>query len=294
MQLSIVTEGHEDASHCGYCGQDDTNVSYGMYSQTLTVHAYEELIKRGWRRSGRWLYKPQAASTCCPTYSIRLDVAKFSPSKSQRCAAASIVIINVVNHQRWCQESTATSGGCPGTWRHLRGACPAAPGRCQAAQRRHTRKQRHHQRHVTPAPHHRNPSRVASCPPPLHFQRCVMHRHHDHHRLAAGKSLLPHTGQLPGGKYPAAPKPHVPQGQAATRAGTQCVLTTPWAHQVAAAARKQHPDTAVSAAALASAIAAHVPSDALPLGVRVMAATGHLNVFSGEDQDMPDTSRCAQ
>lgn len=85
VHLSIVTEGHEDASHCGYCGQNDSNVSFGMYSQSLTVHAYEELIKWGWRRSGRWLYKPVAASTCCPTYSIRLEVAKFAPSKSQRC-----------------------------------------------------------------------------------------------------------------------------------------------------------------------------------------------------------------
>ncbi len=90
--LSIVTEGHEDRSHCGYCDSNDTSVSYGMFGQTLTVHAYEELIKYGWRRSGRWLYKPTATKTCCPTYSIRLDVTKFQHSKSQRCVGECVHI----------------------------------------------------------------------------------------------------------------------------------------------------------------------------------------------------------
>lgn len=42
-----------------------------------------DLLDRGWRRSGSFLYKPEMETTCCPAYTIRLKADNFSPSKEQ-------------------------------------------------------------------------------------------------------------------------------------------------------------------------------------------------------------------
>ena len=47
-------------------------------------YAEQSLVDRGWRRSGKYCYKPIMDQTCCPQYTIRLDANKFSPSKAQR------------------------------------------------------------------------------------------------------------------------------------------------------------------------------------------------------------------
>ena len=44
------------------------------------MHELQELLDRGWRRSGRYIYKPDL-HTCCPQYTIRLDTRVFTPSK---------------------------------------------------------------------------------------------------------------------------------------------------------------------------------------------------------------------
>ena len=55
-----------------------------MWAHKLSCEAYQDLLDRGWRRSGLWLYRPlpdkQAACKCHP-YTIRLDTAAFQPSK---------------------------------------------------------------------------------------------------------------------------------------------------------------------------------------------------------------------
>ncbi|XP_050298318.1 arginyl-tRNA--protein transferase 1 isoform X2 [Anthonomus grandis grandis] len=56
----------------------------GMYAEQLTVDDYKDLIDRGWRRSGKYCYKPVMDKTCCPQYTIRCDALKFSLSKSQK------------------------------------------------------------------------------------------------------------------------------------------------------------------------------------------------------------------
>ena len=45
---------------------------------------YQSLLNRGWRRSGRQLYKPDLRASCCPQYTIRLDSYSFHASKDQR------------------------------------------------------------------------------------------------------------------------------------------------------------------------------------------------------------------
>ncbi|KAL3077728.1 hypothetical protein niasHT_019196 [Heterodera trifolii] len=56
----------------------------GLWAHQLTVHHYQWLANRGWRRSGRFLYKPLMDRTCCPQYTIRLDVHKFRLSRTQK------------------------------------------------------------------------------------------------------------------------------------------------------------------------------------------------------------------
>eukprot|EP00794_Sanderia_malayensis_P017375 gene17375-19114_t len=76
--------GLGDGHRCGYCGQTDTNISHGMWAHKLTCANYEDLLNRGWRRSGKYVYKPLMDQLCCPMYTIRCDATKFKMSKSQR------------------------------------------------------------------------------------------------------------------------------------------------------------------------------------------------------------------
>lgn len=42
-----------------------------MWAERLTCEDYQNLIDRGWRRSGKYVYKPKMDETCCPQYTIR-------------------------------------------------------------------------------------------------------------------------------------------------------------------------------------------------------------------------------
>ncbi|GAB4815765.1 hypothetical protein N2152v2_002811 [Parachlorella kessleri] len=55
-------------------------------AEVLTPEAYQQLIDRGWRRSGRWLYMPINERTCCQLITVRLNVHNFQPNKEQRRA----------------------------------------------------------------------------------------------------------------------------------------------------------------------------------------------------------------
>lgn len=81
---SVVYPIGESNTSCGYCGQSDSSVSYGMHAEVLSVDAYQTLLDRGWRRSGKWLYRPNLRHTCCQLQTIRLEVARFEASGSQR------------------------------------------------------------------------------------------------------------------------------------------------------------------------------------------------------------------
>ncbi|KAI9738497.1 MAG: Arginyl-tRNA--protein transferase 1 [Claussenomyces sp. TS43310] len=63
-------------------------IGHAYYASTklLTVQFYEDLICRGWRRSGTILYKPDLKASCCPHYTIRLDSLVFKATKDQRQA----------------------------------------------------------------------------------------------------------------------------------------------------------------------------------------------------------------
>ncbi|XP_041866459.1 arginyl-tRNA--protein transferase 1 isoform X2 [Melanotaenia boesemani] len=76
--------GGDDGYRCGYCKNEKGNFSQGMWSHTMTVQDYQDLIDRGWRRSGKYVYKPIMKKTCCPQYTIRCHALKFQPSKSHK------------------------------------------------------------------------------------------------------------------------------------------------------------------------------------------------------------------
>lgn len=75
--------------HCGYCGGEGA-VSQGMFVERLLLEDYQQLLDRGWRRSGSYVYKPVLEATCCPLYTIRCPAAMFAPSRSQRKALAKV------------------------------------------------------------------------------------------------------------------------------------------------------------------------------------------------------------
>ncbi|ROT69301.1 putative arginyl-tRNA--protein transferase 1 isoform X3 [Penaeus vannamei] len=69
---------------CGYCKSQNTNFSHGMWAHQITVGDYQDLIDRGWRRSGKYCYKPTMDKTCCPMYTIKCDAVELKLSKTQK------------------------------------------------------------------------------------------------------------------------------------------------------------------------------------------------------------------
>jgi len=99
QSLSIVEYFAEHSGYkCGYCGTEDTNYSHGMWAHTLTTRDYQDLIDRGWRRSGQYCYKPTMERTCCPLYTIKCDAPSFKPSKSQKKVVKKFV--NYILHDK--------------------------------------------------------------------------------------------------------------------------------------------------------------------------------------------------
>jgi arginine-tRNA-protein transferase len=82
-EYSVQIYGAQE-SDCGYCKNTKTSCSYGVLISHLDVGDYEKMMMVGWRRSGTYLYKPSMSTTCCPSYSIRLNVSRSQYSKSQK------------------------------------------------------------------------------------------------------------------------------------------------------------------------------------------------------------------
>ncbi|XP_051680214.1 arginyl-tRNA--protein transferase 1 isoform X11 [Oryctolagus cuniculus] len=84
MASLVEYKGLKAGYHCGYCDSEEGKVSCGMWAHSLTVRDYQDLIDRGWRRSGKYVYKPVMHQTCCPQYTIRCRPLQFQPSKSHK------------------------------------------------------------------------------------------------------------------------------------------------------------------------------------------------------------------
>ncbi|XP_060698040.1 arginyl-tRNA--protein transferase 1 isoform X6 [Hemiscyllium ocellatum] len=84
MYSIVEYKGLKSGYHCGYCNSDNGKVSTGMWAHAMSVQDYEDLIDRGWRRSGMYVYKPTMNRTCCPQYTIRCHALDFKLSKSSK------------------------------------------------------------------------------------------------------------------------------------------------------------------------------------------------------------------
>ncbi|XP_004307634.1 PREDICTED: arginyl-tRNA--protein transferase 2 isoform X1 [Fragaria vesca subsp. vesca] len=81
---SVVVDYGKNKSTCGYCrSKARTSISHGLWAHSVTINDYQDLLDRGWRRSGCFLYKPEMERTCCPAYTIRLKAGDFVHSKEQ-------------------------------------------------------------------------------------------------------------------------------------------------------------------------------------------------------------------
>uniref|UniRef100_A0A914WND2 Arginyl-tRNA--protein transferase 1 n=1 Tax=Plectus sambesii TaxID=2011161 RepID=A0A914WND2_9BILA len=77
--------GETISSSCGYCKTTDPDkFTHGMWAHKLSTEDYNALLDRGWRRSGKYLYKPTLNRTCCPQYTIRCDANAFKPTKKHK------------------------------------------------------------------------------------------------------------------------------------------------------------------------------------------------------------------
>lgn len=89
-QASIVSPVGYSASTCGYCStpgkrsQTKSSCSYGLWAHDISPSHYQSLCDQGWRRSGRYIYKPDLQRTCCKQITIRLDAQAFIPSSSHK------------------------------------------------------------------------------------------------------------------------------------------------------------------------------------------------------------------
>lgn len=85
FELTIVEKfGERSETRCGYCKQCEQRFSHGMWAHCMTAADYQDLIDRGWRRSGQYCYKPNNPLTCCPSYTIKCDTKAFHLSKSHK------------------------------------------------------------------------------------------------------------------------------------------------------------------------------------------------------------------
>lgn len=57
-----------------------------MSCDNMRADHYQELMDRGWRRSGTTYYKPDLPRSCCPHYTIRLKASDYQAKKEQRSA----------------------------------------------------------------------------------------------------------------------------------------------------------------------------------------------------------------
>ena len=90
LEASIVEyffERQLKGHRCGYCVSEDTSMTNGMWAHCLAGRDYQGLIERGWRRCGKYHYKPVMNKTCCPLYAIRCEALRYEPSRSQRKVA---------------------------------------------------------------------------------------------------------------------------------------------------------------------------------------------------------------
>ncbi|KAJ1341578.1 hypothetical protein BSLG_003851 [Batrachochytrium salamandrivorans] len=94
----VAITGHSQ-SPCGYChSQTDSSAAFGLWAYALTPHVYQDLIDHGWRRSGKYLYRPATHQTCCPAYTIRLPAVQCVVSRSHKKVLHATADTTITDH----------------------------------------------------------------------------------------------------------------------------------------------------------------------------------------------------
>lgn len=85
-QIFSIVEyyGCQKVSSCGYCKTAKGHSNYGMWLHYSSVNDYQNLIDRGWRRSGSYGYKPLLQNACCWMYTIKCVARELKLSKGQK------------------------------------------------------------------------------------------------------------------------------------------------------------------------------------------------------------------
>eukprot|EP00834_Sanchytrium_tribonematis_P000547 NODE_10_length_61504_cov_0.956502.p19 type:complete len:397 gc:universal NODE_10_length_61504_cov_0.956502:44486-45676(+) len=85
MFSSVLVACGKSEHKCGYCKSKKGSKSVGNWVISMTCSDYETFMNHGFRRSGKYLYKP-LMETCCPQYTIRMPLDEFYPSKQLKRA----------------------------------------------------------------------------------------------------------------------------------------------------------------------------------------------------------------
>lgn len=112
-----------DNGTCSYLPDRQQEVGYRVLGQ-VSPEEWQRMLERGWRRFGQYVFRPRCAH-CQECVSLRIPVAAFRPSKSQRRAARRCAGLRVevgrprVDDARmelleaWHAERQATRGWAP-------------------------------------------------------------------------------------------------------------------------------------------------------------------------------------
>ncbi|PTU19565.1 hypothetical protein P175DRAFT_0441917 [Aspergillus ochraceoroseus IBT 24754] len=85
-KLSLFRPLGYQRSSCGYCKSALGSAAYYTSSVSVRPGHYEDLVNRGWRRSGTLYYKQNLQRSCCPHYTMRLAASAYHPRRDQRKA----------------------------------------------------------------------------------------------------------------------------------------------------------------------------------------------------------------
>jgi arginyl-tRNA--protein-N-Asp/Glu arginylyltransferase len=82
--MRVLIDTTQDHGQCPYLPDRDWG-SHMLWIESISSAEFRQLLERGYRRSGRLIYRPAcgACRECTPT---RLDLARFHPDRSQRRA----------------------------------------------------------------------------------------------------------------------------------------------------------------------------------------------------------------
>jgi arginine-tRNA-protein transferase len=81
----VLLQTVEDPRRCSYLPEETAALEFQLLAN-IAPQEYEDMMARGWRRFGFTYFRP-ACTACTACISIRVPVAGFVPSRSQRRAA---------------------------------------------------------------------------------------------------------------------------------------------------------------------------------------------------------------